>query len=240
MKGRVLMNPEHYLFVDERLLGSCAFCGGAPGTRDHVPSKILLDDPLPGNLGVVESCAKCNQGFSLDEEYLACFLECVLVGFTSLADVKRSKVKRALEHNPKLAAYIQASATITDDGTCRWTPSSDRVRNVMLKLARGHAAFELSLIQLNDPSELYLQPLLELLPIEREDFERAGTGEIRAWPEINSRAFLRAAGAEPYADSPGPWIVVQPGRYRYSVDQFGGVKVQIVLSEYLACIVIWE
>jgi hypothetical protein len=38
------MNPEHYLFVDERLLGTCAFCGGTPGTRDHVPSKILLDD----------------------------------------------------------------------------------------------------------------------------------------------------------------------------------------------------
>jgi len=234
------MNPKHYLFVDERLLGRCAFCGEAPGTRDHVPSKTLLDDPLPENLGIVESCAKCNQGFSLDEEYLACFLECVLVGSTSLTDVKRPKVKRALEHNPKLAAQIQASTTIAEDGACLWMPSANRVQNVVLKLARGHAAFELSLIQIDEPSEVIFRPLLAFSVEEREVFERAGAGEIRGWPEINSRAFLRAVGAEPYADSSGPWIVVQPRRYRYSVDEFGGVRVQIVISEYLACVVVWE
>lgn len=40
------MDPRH-LPVDSRLVGGCVFCGGEPGTRDHVPSKVLLDDPLP-------------------------------------------------------------------------------------------------------------------------------------------------------------------------------------------------
>jgi hypothetical protein len=35
------------------------------------------------------------------------------------------------------------------------------------------------------------------------------------------------------------WIVVQEGRYRYRVSQNDGNIVQMVLSEYLACHVIW-
>ena len=76
------MDPRK-LFVDERLIGSCVYCGGAPDSRDHVPSKVLLDDPLPPDLPVVEACSTCNGNFSLDEEYLACFLECVFSGSTS-------------------------------------------------------------------------------------------------------------------------------------------------------------
>lgn len=75
------MDPKH-LFVDERLKGSCVYCGGPPETVDHVPSRVFLDDPLPENLPVVEACRECNGGFSLDEEYLACLLECVMTGTT--------------------------------------------------------------------------------------------------------------------------------------------------------------
>ncbi|OHB79851.1 MAG: hypothetical protein A2Z25_03670 [Planctomycetes bacterium RBG_16_55_9] len=52
--------------------------------------------------------------------------------------------------------------------------------------------------------------------------------------------FHRAAGAHPYTDQRGPWITVQEGRYRYAVDQDGGVCVRLVLSEYLGCTVEWE
>ncbi len=149
-------------------------------------------------------------------------------------------MKRALEHNPKLAAQIQATVTITDEGGRLWTPEAKRVQNVVVKLARGHAAYELSLVQVDEPAEVVFRLFSVMSVDEREEFERAGAGEIRGWPEINSRAFLRATGAEPFADSPGPWIVVQDGQYRYSVDEDGGVRVQIVISEYLACIVVWE
>ena len=240
------MNPKH-LHVDQRLLGRCAYCGGAPGTRDHSPSKMLLDDPLPADLPVVDACATCNQSFSRDEEYFACFVECVLVGSTSLEKIQRLKVRRALERNTKLAAQIQSSASTAADGTLRWTPSTNQVRNVVLKLARGHAAFELSQNQLEDPVGFWCQPLSTLSADQREDFEGdqredfegAAVVQLAGWPEVNSRAFYRAAGAHPYADAQGPWIDVQPFRYRYSVES-GGVKVKIVMSEYLACVVLWE
>ena len=90
------MDPKHYLFVDERLLGRCVYCGSVPDTRDHVPSKILLDDPLPANLAVVEACIERNRGVSLDEEYLACFLECALVGSSEVDRVRPDKGQACL------------------------------------------------------------------------------------------------------------------------------------------------
>jgi hypothetical protein len=55
------MDPRH-LFVDERLTGTCVYCGGQPDTRDHVPSKAFLDDPLPPDLPVVEASGEvCDQ-----------------------------------------------------------------------------------------------------------------------------------------------------------------------------------
>lgn len=232
------MDPRK-LFVDERLIGSCVYCGAAPDSRDHVPSKILLDDPLPSNLPVVEACSTCNGGFSLDEEYLACFLGCVLSGSTELNLLSRPKIKGILTGKPELGHRIQSCCRTDDSGTPIWIPEYDRVQNVVVKLARGHAAFELSLPQLDQPNEVYVLPLMAMSDADRDVFENAAAGEIRGWPEIGSRAFIRACGAKPYADQSGPWIVVQPDRYRYTVDQNGGVTVQMVLAEYLACVVGW-
>jgi hypothetical protein len=57
--------------ADNRLINGCIYCGGPEETRDHVPSRVFLDSPPPENLPVVWACASCNQGFSLDEAYLA-------------------------------------------------------------------------------------------------------------------------------------------------------------------------
>ena len=232
------MDPRQ-LAVDERLLGVCVYCGRPPDTHDHVPSRVLLDDPPPHDLPVVDACTPCNQGFSLDEEYLACFLECVLAGSTDPRHLRREKIKRALSRNDRLLARIQASARLDDHDVLVWEPEDERVRNVVLKLARGHAAYELSLPQLDGPETVFVSPLLAMSDEDRKSFENPGPGGLQGWPEINSRAFLRAVGAKPYSEQAGPWIVVQAGQYRYSVDEHGGVRVQIVLAEYLACVVEW-
>lgn len=226
--------------LDERLAaGGCAYCGGPADTVDHVPSKVLLDDPLPANLPVVPACARCNRGFSLDEEYLACFLECVLAGSAEPDRLRRPKIEQALRHSAKLSEQISGSVGTAPDGRLLWTPDSRRVENVVLKLARGHALYELSSAQLEMPEAVACLPLLAMNPDDRDRFERAGSGEMRGWPEIGSRAFLRAADVAPYSSQCGPWIEVQTGRYRYSVDDNGGAHVRMVLSGYLACSVEW-
>jgi hypothetical protein len=217
----------------------CVYCGGEPDTRDHVPSKVFLDDPLPNNLPIVQACNNCNQSFSMDEEYFASFLECVLVGATTSADCHREKIKRILSEKPLLSARLLASRQNHSGCGLVWTPESDRIRRIVLKLARGHAAYEFSVPQLEEPEDLEFIPLSLLSPEQKGDFENAGAGGLRGWPEIGTRAFFRACGAPPFDDQPSPWIVVQPGRYRYSVEQEPGLAVRIVIAEYLACRVLW-
>ena len=67
-------------FTGDRTHGLCIYCGGLPETREHVPSKIFLDEPYPSHLHLVEACTKCNLAYSLDEEYLACLIDCIISG----------------------------------------------------------------------------------------------------------------------------------------------------------------
>ncbi len=78
-------------YGDSRYKGFCIHCGGPYETDDHIPSKVLLDEPYPGNLMVCPSCSDCNNSFSLDEEYFACLLECVIAGEAEPPKLRRKK-----------------------------------------------------------------------------------------------------------------------------------------------------
>lgn len=103
-------------FADERHAAFCAGCGGVPETRDHVPSKVLLDEPYPENLPVVGVCASCNHGVSLDEEYTACVIECARLGVQTAEEAERPKIQRILAAKPRLAAMIAETRRETPDG----------------------------------------------------------------------------------------------------------------------------
>ena len=219
----------------------CVYCGAHhPDTRDHVPSKVLLDEPYPPQLPSVDACVNCNTGFSLDEQYLSCFLECVICGTVEPSMLQRPNVKRILGGTPALQRRIGASRRTDEAGNLSWQPETDRVRKVMMKLARGHAAYELY-PKLEEPDEVVLVPFPTMSGHDKDTFEDVAPGAPDLWPEIGSRAFLRALGKQPdQFDQVGKWVVVQPGRYRYSIVETGGVLVQIVLSEYLTCMVTWD
>jgi hypothetical protein len=107
-----------------------------------------------------------------------------------------------------------------------------------LKLAKGHAAYETSLL-LGGPDSLEFAPLCLMTTGSRAAFESAGN-EPRTWPEIGTRGFIRAAGRT--VDScrlSGDWVIVQSDRYRYAVEEGDDVRVRMVISEYLACDVRW-
>jgi len=234
------MDPKR-LFVDERLTGFCVYCGGAPETSDHAPSKILLDSPLPSDLAVVDCCQPCNSRFSDDERYLACLLECVIEGTTDPQKLRREKVARTLTSRPHIAAEIAAGRKKDLFGGITWKPDHARIRNTILKLGRAHIAYELSLPQFGEPKVCSFQPIASLTQDERDEFENPDAGIVVPWPEIGSRAFQRAVvdwrGMEVLQNG---WLSVQDGRYRYRVDPLGGCSARMVLSEYLACFVAWE
>jgi len=120
-------------YVDDRLAAFCYACGGAPATRDHVPPKVFLDEPYPENLPVVGSCRTCNEGASLDEEYVACVLEVAARGTVDPSGLTRPKIVRKLTKNPSLAARLVNA--VAEDGTA--VAVEQRVSRVLEKVGRG-------------------------------------------------------------------------------------------------------
>lgn len=252
------MDPRHRA-VDERLVeGGCVYCGCAlvnaseleclrvegredqlveamnrQRTRDHVPSRALLDEPFPPNLPVVECCHACNNGFSLDEQYLVCLLECVVSGGTEPELFERTSVARILRESAALRERIAAARREVVTGPA-WELESQRVQRVVMKLARGHVAFE-EYPRMSEPASVDFVPLVLMSPEARSRFER-GYEDSPLLPEVGSRALGRLAQGA----SGGGWDNVQPGRYRYAFTSHStGVSVRLVIREYLACSVSW-
>ena len=157
-------------FGDERQVARCTYCGGDTSTRDHVPSRVLLDEPYPENLPVVPACRECNEGFSADEEYVACLIDCVLSGTASPEKVQRDKIQRILLNKPALTARL-AAVREEKFGATQFSIEDSRVKNLVLKLGRGHALFELNEPRYDEPSSVEYMPLRSLSDDVRTRFE---------------------------------------------------------------------
>lgn len=213
-----------------------------------MPSKILLDPPFPENLPVVSACQRCNNSFARDEEYVACLLESIIAGSTDPARMQRSRAGAILQRSPALRARLESRKT-TVNGVTAFLPEPDRLRNVVTKLAVGHAAYELSLACRDEPASLRCLPL-HLMPSDlRDEFEAARP--VAQYGEVGSRGMQRLLVTQFMLQSPMgdsgiigavfcDWIEVQEGRYRYQATDSGDdIAIRIVIREYLACEVHW-
>ncbi len=238
-------------YADTRLLDGCMFCDAPSGdlTRDHVPSRVLLDRPFPPNLPIVDACETCNNGFSLDEEYLACLIDCVVAGTTDPQTLRREVVRRIMRDKPALRERIERSRHVID-GRVHFAPEPARVDNVIRKLARGHAAFELSTALRRKPDRLSWWAIPSMSEQQLANFDAAHVHGLIG--EVGSRSMqrmmvvtttLRSAEGE-LVSAPllvSDWVDVQEGRYRYlAIDDAGGSTIKIVIGEYLACEVHWS
>ncbi len=116
----------------------CLYCGMQAGTRDHVPPKSLLEQPWPINLRTVPACSRCNNSWSLDEEYLTVLLAHLGVSKRLEARVEPGgKVNRALEASPALEERLIRSMFVSPDGCVMIAPDLERVANLASKIACG-------------------------------------------------------------------------------------------------------
>ena len=235
---------------DQRLKGVCAQCGvwivSENNSVDHVPSKCLLrkaegssNDEHPTNLPVVSTCLDCNKRISKDEEYLWLFLQCVLADSTDPADHTTSKVQRALKLHVELRKQIECSKRIVSVGgekVLAWVPDLSRIKQVVLKNARGHAFYEYGEPVLAKPDHVNAKALMVMTEVEHISFE-IGQENVRFWPEVGSRLMTRMVTGLGMRNG---WIVVQDGVYRYRVEQGDGLLIKTVLHEYLGTEVYWS
>ena len=185
--------------------------------KDHVPSKSLLTKPYPANLPVVQICAACNNGFSVDEEYLFLFLQCVLADSTDPACQTDSKIGRALQRHEKLRARIDHSRreykTMRGKTRSIWKPELKRINRVILKNGRGHAFYEQGEPILAEREHVWSAPLEALTTAESSEFGlvqgksvQPDGIEFAGWAEVGSRMMMRAITGQ---DLFGNWVIVQ-------------------------------
>ncbi|GGH02658.1 hypothetical protein [Pedobacter zeae] len=125
----------------------------------------------------------------------------------------------------------------------------ERVQNVMFKLARGHAAFELSLICGDTPDHFWCGTLSSLPPENHDIFNSVHFQEVLG--EVGSRNQQRLMVIQmPIHSQNGEmhnvgmlindWVDVQDNNYRYiAIDDMGVVIIRIVIAEFFACEVVW-
>ena len=214
-----------------------------------MPSRVFLDPPLPENLPVVWACSSCNNGFSRDEEYFACLIESAIAGSTDPDHIRRSGVASILRRAPALRAKLEAAKETKGDQT-QFNVEPGRIRNVLLKLARGHATFELSQIRRDEPTSIWWRALPLMTEEERDSFDAVHVAKM--FGEVGSRGLQRMLVTEIKLKSISgdesktlnllinDWVDVQEDRYRYlAIDDEGGIIIKIVIAEYLACEVKW-
>jgi hypothetical protein len=124
-----------------------------------------------------------------------------------------------------------------------------RVKTVILKLARGHAAFELSWPLRQEPNSVMWWPVSLMTDQEKESFDAAYITPI--FGEVGSRGMQRLLVSQVKLQSRtgqastidllvNDWVDVQDGRYRYlAIHDNNEIKIKIVIAEFLACEVTW-
>lgn len=230
-------------FSDARLDGYCAICEEALGTattKDHAPSKCLLEKPFPNNLDTIDVCNPCNNAVSRDEEYFIAFLSAAISGTTDPAKQRISSGRRVLERSPKLRIRIEAQKEKIRDETGNerliWNPEHQRIQKFLVKNARAQTYFEGAELVSGEPDLVWYKPISSCDQKElRWFFEES---RFQPWPEVGSRWMRRLTEDESF-DKDG-FIVVQPGIYRFRLDLTEGIGIKAITREYLLSRIIWR
>ena len=96
--------------------GKCIYCQKVADTEDEIPSRNLFPEGIgPKKYIKVPSCRKCNQRFSLDEEWFRYFV-CGLAEPYSLyaRQVFFSQVKRSILKRPQIGFKLKKRMKLTE------------------------------------------------------------------------------------------------------------------------------
>lgn len=217
---------------------SCIYCFEKADSREHIPSKIFLDEPYPETLAVLPACKKCNNSFSANEQYLACLIDYIQYKLCNKDDIKREKIRKTFQKRPKIKELFERNTVYKEGGELEYIEYDNKqIEEVLIKLAKGHAIYSLSHIGLEIPSAINFMFLTELSEEQYINFNSCVKLEVI--PELGSRECFICVTEDgtPIAD----WKVVQENQYRYlAFEHKAGVCVRIVIGEFFYAEIVWE
>jgi len=212
----------------------CIYCGKAADTREHVPSKVFLNDSAGlENLSTIPACFECNNSYSNDEKYVACILDVLkskLYSNYSLNENMLRRLEKDWQLNDLICKAIQAN-----DENVFFDIDESRLIRILTKLARGHAGYEFDYVRFDNLKiKIHYDYSFNLSDDDLYNFNCITKFQIS--PEVGSRGIFIVENLEKeeiagYAF----WNDVQKGRYRYRVDfnNQDGIFVKIVIYDFL-------
>lgn len=137
---------------------------------------------------------------------------------------------------PKIQTILQEQIR-TENDKVYFKPDIQRILRILLKLARGHAGFELDYVNFDDTTtEIWYEFIFNMSKRTIYEFNRISLYPL--YPEVGLRGMyiiqnLDTGNAQTFAR----WINVQEGQYRYQVSYSsnGNTSVKIVIYEFLYC-----
>jgi hypothetical protein len=122
-------------FIEKKkhLQSRCVYCGEYATTREHIPSRVFLDEPYPFDLTIVPACLKCNNSFSRDEQYVACLTDYVRFITSNQSVPLHNKTSDMFLHDSVLRDSIEI---VGDNININFDTYA--IESILFKLARGH------------------------------------------------------------------------------------------------------
>ena len=228
----------YYTSWDKSVENGCVYCGKPANTREHVPSKAFLRKPYPGDLSTIPACFDCNNGFSADEKYVSCFLD-VLKAAVYQDYTCRIETTQRLETDKELQQLIHKQIS-KSDGRINYTLDEKRLCRILIKLAKGHAGFEVDHISFDDADiSVWYDFVFNMAESVIDEFEEIPQTDIA--PEVGSRGCVAPFVVQNIETGEAIgfilWNEAQEGQYRYQVmyNKTGGICVKIIIYEMLYC-----
>ncbi len=200
-------------YSDDRQKAWCVYCGDqivdVAANRDHVPTKSLLSkhirergaifdrkpDHSDGYLPQILVCKACNSGFSEDEAYLLCCLHALRAGSLYPDREFFPDSWNILRSNRHIVRLLKADASgqlplFNNLEPFILQPDMERIKNVVVKNARGHVYHEIGEPMLELSSSVMVTQISAMTDDQRAEFEAIGSG-MEIWPEVGSRMMLQ-------------------------------------------------
>lgn len=217
----------------------CVYCYEKADTREHIPSKIFLNEPYSNNLAILPACFNCNNSYSDKEQYLACLIDYLQYKLYNLETVQRSKIQKTFISKPHIKDELEKSTIYANDGKLNYIEyNHDKIQAILLKLSIGHATYSLSRIHLDKPDIINYKFLPELSDEELHNFNSEVMCDVS--PEIGARSFdniVITNDGIPIVT----WNIVQDNQYKFlAYESKTSMNIRIVIGEFLYAEVIWN
>tara|TARA_R110002049_G_scaffold308754_1_gene513922 strand:- start:66304 stop:67029 length:726 start_codon:yes stop_codon:yes gene_type:complete len=172
---------------------NCYFCGKPASTKDHVPSKNLLEKPYPKNLLTIPACLKCNQSFSLDEEYFLNVLTTLSESPTLIARTEPGgSVYKSRNRSTKLYERLLKSIIQKNDGRTYFHAEVARLKKTIEKNAFGlycHKYGKIPMLNAFECVGFYPFNAEETRPIEIIMLTHNEKFKLKKWTHLQENVF---------------------------------------------------